>query len=167
MADFLEALGHALGKTTDYRHVQTAGFVSRQRQTVETGPARAVIGTDSPYVKVKGGKVGLQVVVDDANDALPGLDFIVSERADEVIDLVRDIASKVEAEVLITDDLDSYKDVADEVDLDPQIGRRHVKRTVDELAQRLPDQLNQAEPVPDRVESSAEQLDLQTLLKMW
>ena len=87
---------------------------------------------------------------------VPGLDLIVSERADEVIDLVCDIASKVEAEVLITDDLDSYKDVADEVDLDHQIGRRHVKRTVDELAQRLPDQLNQAEPVPDRVESSAE-----------
>lgn len=170
VADFLEALGQALGKSTVYRNVQEAGFVSRQRQrqTVETGQRRAVIGTDGTYVKVKGVKVGIQVVVDDGTDDLLGLDLIVSERAEEVIDLVRDIASQVEAEVLVTDDLDSYKDVADEVDLDHQICRSHVKRNVDELAQSLHDQLKQREPMPDGVKSSPEQLDLdlQTLQRL-
>jgi transposase-like protein len=170
VADFLEALGQGLGKTTVYRNVQAAGFASRQRQrqTVDEQVARPVIGTDGTYVKVKGVKVGLQVVVDDANDDLLGLDLIVSERAEEVIDLVRDIAVQVEAEVLITDDLDSYKAVADELGLDHQICRSHVKRNVDELAQNLHDQLKQAEPVPPGVSSSPEQLDadLQTLQRL-
>jgi transposase-like protein len=159
VSDFLEALGHALSKTTAYRNVQAAGVASRQRQgqTVETHP---VIGTDGTYVKVKGVKVGLQVVVDDATDDLLGLELIVSERAEEVIGLVRDIAAQVDAEVLISDDLDSYKAVADELGLDHQICRSHVKRNVDELAQQLRDQLKQAEPVPPGVDSSPEQLEV-------
>ena len=139
-----------------------------QRQAVEAGQARAVIGTDGTDGKVKGVKVGLQVVVDDATDDLLGLDLIVSERAEEVIDLVRDIATQVEAEVLITDDRDSYKGVADDIGLDHQICRSHVKRNVDELAQSLHDQLKQQEPLPPGVSSSPEQIDLdrQTLQRL-
>ena len=71
--------------------VYTAG----QTATI-TGVGTLVINTDGTYVKVKGEKVGLQVVVDDQTGDLLGLDLIVSEEKEEVLDLVRQVAAQVE-----------------------------------------------------------------------
>ncbi len=162
VADFLTALGLEIGKTTVYENVQAAGMKSRQRQrqAVERSEKRAVIGTDGTYVKVKGEKVGLQVVVDDRTGDLLGLDLIVSEEKEEVLDLIRQVAAQVEAEVMISDDWGSYQAVADDLGLDHQICRSHVQRNVDEIADSLREQLQRhAEPVPPGVESSPEQLE--------
>jgi transposase-like protein len=74
VADFLEAIGTAIGKTTVYNNVQEAGITSRSRQSasVASGGKRPVIGADGTYVKVKGEKVGVQVVVDDQSGDLLG-----------------------------------------------------------------------------------------------
>jgi hypothetical protein len=135
---------------------------------VADGSRRPVIGTDGTYVKVNGVKVGRQGVVDDAADDLLGLDLIVSESAEEVIDLVRDIATQVKAEVLISDDWASYKAVADDLDLDHQVCRSHVQRNVDDLVARLHEHCQHAEPIPAGVRSSPEQLDrdLETLRRL-
>ncbi len=162
VADFLNALGVPIGKTTVYDNVQAAGIQARQRQcaTRETGGKRAAIGSDGTYVKVKGEKVGIQVVVDDETGDLLGLDVMVSEGAKEVADLLREVAEQVEAEVLVSDDLDSYKEVADELDLDHQVCRSHVQRNVEDLADTLCKQLHaRQEPVPPDVDSSPEQLE--------
>jgi len=158
--DLLEALGVAISKTTVYENVQEAGLVSRQRQSQEVvqGGARLVIGTDGTYVKVKGELTGIQIVVDDRDSDLLGLDIIVSESVEEVLDLVRGVAEAVGAEVIVSDDLDSYKRVADELGLDHQICRSHVKRNVDELAEALRKQLQRGEPLPKELESSPEGL---------
>ncbi|MCD4684684.1 MAG: hypothetical protein K8S97_01955, partial [Anaerolineae bacterium] len=60
-ADFLNALGVAIGKTTVYENVQAAGEQARQRQRAsrKAGGKRAAIGSDGTYVRVKGEKVGL------------------------------------------------------------------------------------------------------------
>jgi len=167
VADFLMALGVAIGKTTVYLNVQTAGVKSRSRQQekVKRGGKRGAIGTDGTYVKIKGEKVGVQVVVDDANGELLGIDIIVSENVEEVLDKIAEIAEQVEAEVLISDDLDTYKEVADQLGLDHQICRSHVKRNVDDLAEKLEEQLKKKEPEPIGLDSSQEQLaeDLKTL----
>jgi len=162
VADFLSALGVPLSKTTVYENVQAAGHQARQRQraTRETGGKRAAIGSDGTYVRVKGEKVGIQVVVDDQTGDLLGLDIMVSEGAEEVKELLREVAEQVEAEVLVSDDLDSYKAVADELGLDHQICRSHVKRNVEDLAEKLRKQLHdRQEPVPPDVVSSPEQLE--------
>lgn len=168
--DLLEALGVAIGKTTVYENVQEAGMVSRQRQSqqVAQGEARLVIGADGTYVKVKGKRTGIQMVVDDRDSDLLGLEIIVSENAEEVLDVVRGVAEKVGAEVMVSDDLDSYKRVADELDLDHQICRNHVKRNVDELADALREQLQRGEPLPEGLESSPERLreDLEHLQQL-
>jgi transposase-like protein len=160
VADFLEAFGVSICKTTVYNNVQESGFASRSRQSalVASGGRRAVIGADGTYVKVKGEKVGIQVVVDDQSGELLGLDIIVSENSEEVRQAVEQVAEQVEAEVLVSDDLDVYKGVADEVGLDHQICRSHVKRNVDALAQSLTEQLKKQEPLPKGVKSSAERL---------
>ena len=162
VADFLNAMGVAIGKTTVYENVQAAGDQARQRQraTCQTGGQRAVIGSDGTYVRVKGEKVGIQVVVDDKTGDLLGIDIMVSEGAEEVEELLRAVAEEVEAEVLVSDDLDSYKEVADEMGIDHQICRSHVKRNVEELAEKLRQQLHdRQEPVPPDVDSSPEQLE--------
>ena len=170
VADFLTALRMSVGKTTVYYNVQEAGIASRSRQqaAVTSGGKRAVIGSDGTYLKVKGEKVCIQVVVDDQNGDLLGLDIVVSENSEEVRKVVEQVAEQVDAEVLVTDDLDVYKGVADELGLDQQICRSHVKRNVDGWAENVLEQLKKKEPLPENVESSTEclQEDVQTLLQM-
>jgi hypothetical protein len=167
VADFLEAFGVSICKTTAHNNVQEAGIASRSRQgaSVVSGGKRPVIGADGTYVKIKGEKVGIQVVVDDQSADLLGLDIIVSENSEEVRQVVEQVAEQVEAEVLVSDDLDAYKRVADEVGLDHQICRGHVKRNVDALAESMVQQLKKQEPLPKGVKSSAEHLvqDLETV----
>ena len=170
VADFLTALAMAVCKTTVYNNVQEAGIASRSRQqaAVARGGKRAVIGSDGTYVKVKGEKVGIQIVVDDQSGDLLGLDIVVSENSKEVRKIVEQVVDQVEAEVLVSDDLDVYKNVADEVGLDHQICRSHIKRNVDDWAESVIAQLKKNEPLPEGVESSTEclQEDVQTIQHM-
>jgi transposase-like protein len=158
--DFLFALGVAVSKTMVYYNVQEAGLKSRSRQqaAVAGGGKRTVIGSDGTYVKVKGEQIGIQVVVDDQSGELLGLEIVVSENTDEVREIVEQVAEQVDAEVLVSDDLDTYKSVADEVGLDHQVCRSHVKRNVDDWAQSVFEQLKKNEPLPEGVESSTERL---------
>lgn len=148
--DFLEAIGVCIGKTTVYENVQAAGVVSRERQRRERGAGkrRPVIGSDGTYVKVKGAVVAVQVVVDDKDSDLLALEIIASENIAEVMALVREVAQQVQADVLVSDDLDTYKQVADELELDHQICRSHVKRNVDALTTELREQLQRGEAAP-------------------
>jgi len=160
VSDVLEAMGVGIGKTTVYRNVQEAGLASRGKQRQERGgSSKPAIGTDATFVKVQGVGVTVQVVVNDQTEDLLGLDIIVSENEEDVLEVVRDIADEVEAEVIISDDLDAYKNVADELALDHQICRSHVKRNVDDLAVSIGNQLRRLkEPVPRGVRSSPERL---------
>jgi transposase-like protein len=158
--DVLCAFKTPLAKTTVYLNVQEAGMAARQQQSqvVLRQGKRAVIGSDGSYVKVKGQEVGVQVVVDDATGELLGLEIIASESTEALIEVVRAVAEQVEAEVLVSDDLDSYKGVADALGMEHQICRSHVKRNVDELANKLRSQAEAEEPIPEGVDSSPERL---------
>lgn len=170
LADFVMAIGCGVSKTTVYYNVQEAGRQARRRQrhTVATGGKRAVVGTDGTDVKVQGEQVGLQVVVDDANGELLGLDIVVSENSEAVLASVREVLSEVEAEVMVSDDLDVYKNVADELGVAHQICRSHVRRNVDQLTESIEQQLQRKEPLPPDVDSSRERLvqDLETLQQL-
>jgi len=150
--DLLEALGALVAKTTVYSNVQAAGVAARAQQQVSLrqGGQRAVLGSDGTYVKVKGQEVAVQVVIDDADSSLLSLEIVASENAEEVLALVRGVAESVAAEVLVSDDLDTYKGVADALGLDHQICRSHVKRNTDDLAA----QLAAGDVLPEGVRSS-------------
>ncbi|HLA42290.1 MAG TPA: hypothetical protein VJZ27_02575, partial [Aggregatilineales bacterium] len=165
VSDFLAALGVFIGKTTVYDNVQSAGAASRQQG--RRAESSAVIGSDGTYVKVKGVQVGIQVVVDDSTQDLLGLELVTSENSPEMLAVLRDIAQAVGAEVLVSDDLDSYKEVADELGLDHQICRKHVKDNVDELVDELFEQLQDEEPIPEGVDSSPEMLAMDLALIQW
>ena len=59
----------------------------------------------------------------------------------------------------LSNDLDTYKRVADTLGLDHQICRAHVKRNVEALAEDLKGQLQAQEPLPEGVDSSPERLE--------
>jgi transposase-like protein len=158
--DVLCAFNTPLGKTTVYVNVQEAGMAARQqqREVVLGKGERAVIGSDGTYLKVKGQEVGVQVVVDDQDGELLGLEIIVSENTEAIVEVVRAVAKQVKAKVLVSDDLDAYKGAADELALEHQICRSHVKRNVDALAEELQGQAEAGEPMPEGVDSSPERL---------
>jgi len=168
--DFTTALGCGVGKTTAYNNVQEAGAAARQRQqhTVKHGGKRAVIGADGTYVRLKGTPTGIEVVVDDQSGELLGLEIIVSESQEEIIDVIRDVATTVEAEVLVSDDHNAYPEVVEDTGLAHQLCRRHVKDNVEDLADDLEKQLGQHEAPPENSDLTAEQLkeDLQQMRRL-
>jgi len=117
---------------------------------------------------VQGEPVGVQGVVDNESGELVGLEIVVSENEEEVLAVIRQVVEEVEAEVIVSDDLDVYKAVADQVGVAHQICRSHVKRNVDELTERIGKQAQKQRRAPEGVASSPERLeaDLQTLRQL-
>jgi transposase-like protein len=160
--DFVNALGCGVGKTTVYNNVQAAGAAARRKQQarVQHGGKRAVIGADGTFVKVKGETVGIEVVVDDSTGELLGLDIITSENHEEVRTLIETVVEAVEPEVLVTDDHGAYSEVVDAMGLDHQICRSHMKRNVDDIADSLRQHLAHPEALPDGVQLTPEQVQM-------
>ena len=163
VADFLMAFGLGISKTTVYANVQAAGGVARKQQqaAVGRGGQRAIIGADGTFLKVKGVQVGIEVVVDDATGELLGLDITASESAEEIEPFIRQIAEQVEAEVLVSDDFDTYKNIADNADLAHQICQSHIIRNVDQAIERIgqPSRMRYPPLMPKGVKSSYHQIE--------
>ena len=60
--------------------------------------------------------------------------------------------------VMVSDDHGAYPKVADELGLEHQICRSHVKRNVAKVTNSIQEQLKETEPVPEGVQSSPERL---------
>lgn len=158
--DYTNALGEGIGKTSAYNNVQAAGVASRKQQKVQvrTGGARPVVGADATYVKVKGEAVGIEVVVDDETEELLGLDIITRENGEEIREVIQEVMEEVQGEVLVSDDHGAYSEIVDDLGVEHQICRSHVKRNVDDWAASLARQLQRQEPPPQETELTSAQL---------
>ena len=158
--DFLWALGCGLSKTMAYYDVQAAGITARQQQQrqLQAGGQRLVVGADGTYVKVKGERVGIEVVVDDRTGELLGLDIIVSEQEEEILGIIEEVMAEVAGEVLVSDDHGAYNAVVDALGVEHQICRSHVQRNVDDWAESLTRQLARSAPPPEETALTPAQL---------
>ena len=169
VSDFLCAIDLDIKKTTVYENVQAAGVKARKQQKnkLERGGQRPIIGADGTFLKVKGQQVGIEVVVDDETGELLGLDITASESAEEIEPFIREIAAQVEAEILVSDDFDTYKNIADNADLKHQICQSHIIRNVDKIVESIgkPTRMIYPPLMPKGVKSSYKQIeqDCQTL----
>jgi transposase-like protein len=169
VADFLWAFGLKMSKTTVYDNVPAAGVVARKQQkvAVKQGGQRVIIGADGTFMKVKGAHVGIEVVVDNETGELLGLDITTSESAEEIETLIREIAQQVDAEILVSDDFDTYKNIADNADLKHQICQNHIIRNVDKVVESIgqPSRMIYPPLMPKGVKSGYKQIeqDCQTL----
>ena len=151
VADLLEALNQPLCKSSVYNNVQAAGaraIQMRQQWLTQPQSKVEVLGIDFTHVK----RLGQDTIVAVATSILSGapltFEIIDDESADTVTHWIRELAESVGAEVLVSDDADALKSVADELGLDHQLCRAHVNRNVHNLIASLG---TRALDHPDRV----------------
>lgn len=152
VADLLDALQYPLSKTTVYENVQAAGQRAirlRQEWVRQLAAQVKVLGIDFTHVKCK----GEERIVAVATAVLQGdpltFDLLPSETAFHTQSWIQDLAHTVGAEILVTDDADGLKTVADELGLHQQICRAHVNRNVHDLIAALGEKaLAHPDPVP-------------------
>src|SRR5437764_12529674 len=134
----LEALGVYLCKSRNYDAVQeTAKLVpGLRRDQVFAGIKTPALGGDLPSVKCKGEWVPLGITVDPISGLALTIDALAAQDIKTLQDWIEPIAKSVGATVLVTDDADGFKTVADEVGVQHQVCKAHVLRNTEALIER-------------------------------
>jgi len=106
-----------LSKTTVYRNVQASVQETRRlrRAWLQQGRRIRFIGADLTRVQCQGESLVIGVVVDDLEGIELSVDVLDDETAETQLAWLRQIAEQVGTEVLVTDDADALKIVADEL----------------------------------------------------
>lgn len=169
VADVLDALGQPISKSTAYNNVQAAGTkaIGLRGQRLQRQGARVqVLGIDCTHVK----RLGQDTIIAVASAILTGetlsIEVLADESAQKILAWAQTLASSLQAEILVTDDADAMKTVADELGLEHQLCRAHVNRNVHDLIAKLGTQaLEHPERVPGKTELRVDQFltDLQQL----
>lgn len=152
VVDLLEALQHPVCKTTVYNQVQAAGKQVRQlRQTWRQAQAGniKVLGIDFTHVQ----RQGQDQIVGVASAILTGepldIEVLDAEGSVRILQWIREIADEIGAEIVVSDDADALKNVADGLGCRHQICRAHVNRNVHDLVAQLGTKaLDHPDPVP-------------------
>ena len=135
----LEALGVHLCKSRVYDAVQEAAarVPGLKREEVFQGVRTPALGGDVTSVKCKGEWLPLGLTVDDVEGLVLTVDRLSGEDAQTLKEWIEPIAEAVGAQILITDDADAFKQVADELGLEQQVCKSHVKRNTEALIEGL------------------------------
>jgi transposase-like protein len=135
----LEALGVYLCKSRVYDAVQVAAqrVPGLKRHQVFEAVRTSALGSDVTSVKCNGHWLPLGLTVDDLTGLVLTVDELSGEDAQTLQDWLAPIAAQVGAELLVTDDADGFKTVAEELGLEQQVCKSHVKRNTDELVASL------------------------------
>jgi transposase-like protein len=155
----LGALGADVSKMSVWRDAQEAGEALREKRPV--GKVR-VLGADETVFKVKGEEVVVGFVVDGASGKTLGFEVLFEGDAVAFRDWLEPYAKEVGAEVLLSDDNDSYSVAAAELGLDHQLCVAHVRKSI---ARRADSVLGQARREYDEQDGKLEKLaeDLKVL----
>lgn len=135
----LDALGVYMCKSRVYDTVQAVAerVPGLKREQVFEGLKTPALGGDLTSVKVNGQWLTLGLTVDDISGLVLTIDDLTGEDAETLREWIEPIAEAVEARILVTDDADALKTVADELDLDQQVCKSHVKRNTEVLIENL------------------------------
>ena len=144
----LEALGHPLCKSAIYYAVQAAGEKAPGLRcdavSLPVGKGRvAALGADLTSVKCKGEWLSVAVSVDAQEGVALTVDIVDNAEAQTLKRWVQEVAEAVGAEVLVSDDADSFKAAADEGGLGHQVCKSHVGRNSEEWVEKMRPQLAQ------------------------
>ena len=169
VADALAAFGWAGSKSSVYRDVQAAGeSVTRLRQLQPVRQVK-VVSADATYVVCRGQDVTIAVALDALAGDVLDVELVDSESADAMRAFLTQLQAEYGMEVLVSDDQDSYKTLADELGVDHSICRAHVNRNVARIVAELAEEaLRGSSPPPPGVQSDFEQVldDLEYLQQL-
>jgi transposase-like protein len=135
----LGALGVKLGKTTVWRDAQEAGEALRRK--CPAGRVR-VLGADETVFKIKGREVTVGVVVDAQSGRTLGFEVLFGGDGKAFKEWLEPYAKELGAEVLVSDDNDSYRVATAELGLSHQLCIAHVRKYVKRRSKSI---LEQAE----------------------
>ena len=135
----LDALGVYMCKSRVYDAVQAAaeGVPGMTRDQVFENVRTPALGGDLTSVKVKGQSFPLGLTVDDTTGLVLTVDGLSGEDAATLEAWMAPIAEVVGAEIVVTDDADAFKTVADNLGRDHQVCKSHVKRNTESLIENL------------------------------
>jgi transposase-like protein len=134
----LQALGVSMCRSRVYDAVQEAAsrISDLKREQVFQGLHTPALGADLTTVKVKGQWLPLGITVDAISGLTLSVDALSAQDIEALKQWIEPIAHSVEAQVLVTDDADGFKTVADEIGVQHQVCKAHVKRNTEELIER-------------------------------
>lgn len=135
----LEALGTYLCKSRVYDIVQMAAerVPGLKRERIFEGVQTPALGGDVTSVKCNGRWLPLGLCVDDTTGLVLTVDDLSGEDAETLEAWLAPVVEAVGAEILVTDDADAFKTVADELGMDHQVCKSHVKRNTEALIESL------------------------------
>ena len=135
----LEALGVYMSKTSVYEAVQAAAekVPGLKRDEVFAGLRTPALGGDLTSVKCSGEWLPLGLTVDDTTGLVLTVDELPAEDAETLKEWLEPIAKAVDAELLVSDDADAFKTVANELGLEHQVCKSHVKRNTETFIENL------------------------------
>jgi transposase-like protein len=135
----MKSLGVPLSKTAVYEAVQASArrVPGMKREQVFGEVRTSAVGGDLTSVKCAGKWLHLGISVDAISGLSLTIDKIVAEDAKTLLEWMEPIAKSVGAQVLVTDDADALKTVADELELEHHVCKSHVKRNTANLIDEL------------------------------
>jgi len=135
----LEALGVFLSKSQVYDVVQAAAerVPGMRREAVFDALRTPALGSDVTCVRCHGQWLPLGLCVDDTHGLVLSVDALSGEDSDVLTSWLTPIVQAVGAELLVSDDADAFKQVAERMALQHQVCKSHVLRNTDALIESL------------------------------
>jgi transposase-like protein len=135
----LSSLGMGIGKTSVFRAVQA---VARQvpglkREKLPGGYQTKAVGADVTSLRCNGEWVTVGIAVDAVNGIVLSIDHLPGEDAEQLRAWLEPILDAVDADVVVSDDADAFKQVSDQTGRSQQVCKSHVGRNTDALVSEL------------------------------
>jgi transposase-like protein len=141
VALILSAFGVCLSHMSGWRDVQEAG--QRIRRKLNWKPAR-VVGVDGAWVNGK----GIMVAVDLGDGQLLSIAEIDEKDKSKLEAWLKDLKQRHQIGVIVTDDLATYKEIGDDLEVGHQVCQFHVRcwvgRKLKELEEEVPEDWQEA-----------------------
>jgi transposase-like protein len=143
----LEALGVYMCKTSVYEAVQAAAqkVPGMKRHEVFAGVQTPALGGDLTSVKCNGEWLPLGLAVDDTTGLVLTVDALSAEDAETVKAWLDPVVEAVDAQLLVSDDADAFKGVANDLGLEHQVCKSHVKRNTEAFIESMEPQVESDE----------------------
>jgi hypothetical protein len=135
----LSSLGMGIGKTSVFRAVQAVAkqVPGMKHEKLLGGYQTKAIGADVTSVRCNGKWLTVGIVVDAINGMVLSIDELPGEDAEQLQAWLEPILDAVDADVVVSDDADAFKQVSDETGRSQQVCKSHVGRNTDALVAEL------------------------------
>lgn len=130
VSHLLTALGCKLSRMSSWRDVQESGVGAMKELGGRVNARVAVVGADETVLKLKGEKAVVGFVMDAERGRLLGIDLLAEQDRSGFMRWLSRYVDKLGVNAIVSDDLNTYKPVVEELGLEHQICLAHVRKNV-------------------------------------